>query len=201
MSGMNGMSGEVDIPLLQGMCQAGKGNFYYMKDPDTCVRAFAYELAGLLTTVGQEITITVEPTKHLEIQEVCDDVDVEEKDGKAVISLTDLMAEEKKYLMLKVCVVNQQLEKPLFCKSHRHCSRNRLFCQFGSFLPGGAPGLGQQLLIFNTQFPGELKHIIRTFNGAGQSRQIGEDAVHDLYFIFGIVQRTLILDSCFKYKL
>jgi len=112
MSGFNGMSGGVDIPLLQSMCQAGKGNFYYMKDPDSCVRAFAYELAGLLTTVGQNIKITVEPTQHLTIDEIMDDVDVEEKDGKAVISITDVMAEEKKYVALKIKTTKQDKAFP-----------------------------------------------------------------------------------------
>jgi hypothetical protein len=109
---MTGMSGEIDVSLLQNISQAGKGNFYYMEDPDTCVRAFAYELAGLLTTVGQNISIKIQPTAHISIQEIMDDVDCKDSGNSAVISLTDIMAEERKFLLLKIKIKKQNKSFP-----------------------------------------------------------------------------------------
>ncbi len=96
-----GMEGELNIQLLQAMANSGKGNYYYMSDPDSCGRAFASELGGLLTVVGQDIKITIDP-KKMEIVEVMDDVDVVDKEGKAIITIPDILAEEARYILVKV---------------------------------------------------------------------------------------------------
>jgi len=99
--GNSEFSHDLDIDLLQNMSKMGCGNSYYMKDPDTCTRSFAYELAGLLTTVGQNIRIEVQPTKHMDIKEVMDDCDCEERDGNVIINIPDIISEEERYLMIE----------------------------------------------------------------------------------------------------
>lgn len=108
MNAFNGMGGELNVLLLQQMAEKGKGNYYYMSDPDSCGRAFANELAGLLTVVGQNIKISITPkdiglpVTRMQIMEVLDDYAVEDKNGTAVISIPDIFAEETKYVLLKV---------------------------------------------------------------------------------------------------
>jgi Ca-activated chloride channel homolog len=98
-----GMGGELDVKLLESIAEKGKGNYYYMSDPDSCGRAFANELAGLLTVVGQNIKITVTPKNgHISIDSVLDDYDVEDINGAAVITIPDIISEESKYILLKV---------------------------------------------------------------------------------------------------
>lgn len=99
--GMTGMDGELDVRFLQALSRIGKGNYYYMKDPDSCSRAFAYELAGLLTIAAQSITVEIEASKFFEVTEVLEDVDSDIKDGKVTITLPDVMAEEDKFVLLK----------------------------------------------------------------------------------------------------
>jgi hypothetical protein len=103
----NGMGGEINVRLLENMSKQGKGNYYYMSDPDTCGRAFANELAGLLTSVAQNIKITLTPTKNMVIEEILDDVKVDDQNGTAIISLQDIFAEETKYILVKVKTLRQ----------------------------------------------------------------------------------------------
>jgi len=109
-------SWDLDLDLLQNMSNMGKGNSYYMKDPDTCTRAFAYELAGLLTTVGQSIRIEVQPTKHIEIIEILDECDCEERNGSAIINIPDIISEEERYLMVKFKTMEQDKVFPRMTK-------------------------------------------------------------------------------------
>jgi Ca-activated chloride channel homolog len=99
---ITGMGGEINVALLQDMAKSGKGNYYYIANPDSCGRAFANELAGLLTVVGQDIKIRIEPTQFLKVEEVLDDLNVEDQNGVAVINITDLLAGETRYILAKV---------------------------------------------------------------------------------------------------
>jgi len=105
----SGMDGEVDLRLLQEMAQKGKGNYYFMKDPDSCSKAFAYELAGLLTTVGQKVQVMLESIKGIAVIEVLDDYDVEDKSGLPVVKVNDLLAEETKYICFKIKCKKQNI--------------------------------------------------------------------------------------------
>lgn len=103
---LNGMGNELNVDLLEDIANAGLGNFYYMSDPDTCAKAFANELAGLLTSVAQRIEIKIE-SKHSKIIEVLDDVDVEEKDGNTIITVPDIYSGETRYILIKVLTDKQ----------------------------------------------------------------------------------------------
>ena len=107
----NGMGGELNVTLLEQMADKGKGNYYYMSDPDSCGKAFASELAGLLTVVAQKVKITITPEKdRMQLKEVLDDVDVTDEDGKVTITIPDVMAGETKYVLLSIKTSKQ--EKP-----------------------------------------------------------------------------------------
>lgn len=103
ISSFNGMGGELNVSLMEKMSERGKGNYYYMADPDSCGKAFATELAGLLTVVAQKVKITLAPEKdRLKVLEVMDDVDVTEEEGNVIISIPDVIAGETRYVLLKV---------------------------------------------------------------------------------------------------
>jgi len=85
------------------MARAGKGNTYYMKDADTAAKAFATELGGLLTTVAQDITVTFEPVAdRIDVKEVLEDYNVEDKGTSLEVKIPDVMSEETKYVTFKV---------------------------------------------------------------------------------------------------
>lgn len=99
----NGMGGELNVSLLEQMSDKGKGNYYYMSDPDSCGKAFASELAGLLTVVAQKVKITITPEKErMQIKEVMDDVDVTDDNGSVTITIPDIMAGETKYVLVAI---------------------------------------------------------------------------------------------------
>lgn len=103
VSSFNGMGGELNVTLMEKMSEMGKGNYYYMADPDSCGKAFATELAGLLTVVAQKVKIIIVPEKdRMKILEVMDDVDVTETEGQVVISIPDVIAGETRYILIKV---------------------------------------------------------------------------------------------------
>jgi Mg-chelatase subunit ChlD len=98
-----GMGGEINLDLLEKMADAGRGNFYYMRDADSAARAFAAELGGLMSTVAQDVRITVESDPALiELTEALEDLDVEDAGDSLVIRLPDLMADETKFITLAI---------------------------------------------------------------------------------------------------
>ena len=104
-----GMGGEVNLDLLERMAEAGNGNFYYMKDADSAARAFANELGGLITTVAQEIRITVRPDQsRITLKEVLEDLDVDDKGDAVEIHIPDVLAEEIKLVTLAVTCKKQK---------------------------------------------------------------------------------------------
>jgi hypothetical protein len=108
-----GMSGEVNIGLLQGMADAGHGNFYYMKDADSASQAFANELGGLLSTVGQQIKIDITAVKdRVDIKEVLEDLDVEDKGEKLIVSIPDIMSGETKYVTMPIVCKKRDADEP-----------------------------------------------------------------------------------------
>lgn len=103
-----GMGGEINLDLLERMAEAGRGNFYYMRDADSAARAFAAELGGLITTVAQDVKITVEPDgSRIEVTEVLEDLDVEDTGDSLVVRLPDVMADETKFITLALVCKKQ----------------------------------------------------------------------------------------------
>jgi hypothetical protein len=107
-----GMSGEVNIGLLTSMAEAGRGNFYYMKDADSASLAFANELGGLLSTVAQNLKIEVTPVKdRVDVKEVLEDLDVEDKNDTLVVTIPDIMAGETKYITMPIVCKKRDSEE------------------------------------------------------------------------------------------
>jgi len=92
---MFGYGDDAAQELLDSMAAKGKGNFAYVKDPDSALAAFGKELGGLLSSYGQDIVIGVTPHGGHVISEVLTDAEVDEEvDGLVRIKLPQILSEE-----------------------------------------------------------------------------------------------------------
>jgi Ca-activated chloride channel family protein len=110
-----GYGADHDVELLQSMAKTGKGNFYFIENPDQCGQAFGRELGGLLTCAAQAIKVKVTTKPDVKILEVLSDFDVVADDknrNEATITVDDVYSEERRRILLK-------LELPVMDKSGR----------------------------------------------------------------------------------
>ncbi|XFA72009.1 VWA domain-containing protein [Thermosynechococcaceae cyanobacterium Okahandja] len=56
--------------LLAAMASSGDGNFYHIENPDQLPAIFLNELQGLVTTVGREVNLGVEPYGNVTLNQV-----------------------------------------------------------------------------------------------------------------------------------
>lgn len=108
VTGGRGWYNDLDVDFLEELSETGVGNYYYMKDADTCRSSFANELAGLISSVANDVEITITPKDgRLEILEVLDDIDVEESDGAVKVVFSDIISEQQRRLLVKCKTVKQ----------------------------------------------------------------------------------------------
>lgn len=65
-----GVGNGFDEELMEGIADAGGGNFYYVEKPDDIPSIFSKELDGLLSVVAQNINLTLKPSKTLQITNI-----------------------------------------------------------------------------------------------------------------------------------
>ena len=101
---MFGYGSDHDPELLTGMAKAGKGNFYFVQNPDDAPRAFGKELGGLASTFAQNVKLKLDSAEGVELIEVLNDLDVAEHEtGKScTVNIDDLFAEEHVNVLVKV---------------------------------------------------------------------------------------------------
>lgn len=92
--------------LMTEISKQGKGNNYYIENPDSVAKVFAVELGGLLTCYAQDIVLTIKTHKGAVVSNVLNDLDVETKqdaDGELVtqIKIGDIYAGEKRDVVVK----------------------------------------------------------------------------------------------------
>ena len=98
-----GYGNDHDVKILTELSKLGKGNYYYIKNPDDALTAFARELGGLLSCSGQNFKFTVMPKDKAKIVKVLSDFTSKELDGGAVqITINDIYSEETKNLVFEV---------------------------------------------------------------------------------------------------
>jgi uncharacterized protein YegL len=99
--------------LLQGMSTIGKGNYAFVKDPDSALSAFGKELGGLLSTYAQNITVQITPRNGHRLSEVLTDLDVEEEvDGQVTLKIPQVVSEETMNLVIKAKMNTQKSAGP-----------------------------------------------------------------------------------------
>jgi len=107
-----GYGTDANQELLADLAKRGGGNYAFIKHPDEALSAFGKELGGLLSTYAQSIVIDLAPHNGHKIEGVISDVDVEEKDGKVVIKLGDLLSEEERHVVIAMKLSEQAQALP-----------------------------------------------------------------------------------------
>lgn len=87
--------------LLSAVADAGRGNYYYIKNPDEIPSVFAQELEGLLSVVAQAVRVSVEGKSGAEVRSVLGYKPDFTLSG-ASVDLPDMFASETKTLLFEV---------------------------------------------------------------------------------------------------
>lgn len=92
-----GVGEDFNEELLMAMAEGGRGNFYYIEDPDQIPAIFEQELHGLLQVVGQNLELTVAGLKV----ETAFGYEPVAEEGRLRFLLPDLYSGEEKILLLR----------------------------------------------------------------------------------------------------
>jgi Ca-activated chloride channel family protein len=107
-----GYGSDANQELLADLAKRGEGNYAFIKHPDEALSAFGKELGGLLSTYAQGIVLDLAPHNGHKIEDVLSDVDVEEKDGKVIIKLGDILSEEERHVVIAMKLTEQTQALP-----------------------------------------------------------------------------------------
>ncbi len=69
-----GVGDDYNEDLLESMAMAGDGNYYYIESPVQLADIFQTELQGLMATLGQKMSLGLEPADGVEVLEVLNDL-------------------------------------------------------------------------------------------------------------------------------
>jgi hypothetical protein len=106
-----GYGEDCDQELLADLAKKGDGTYYFVKNPDDALTAFARELGGLLSRYAHNIVIDAAAFNGHEIVEVVSDVDVEEDGKKVKVTLPEILSEEERHVVFSLKLSKQS--KPL----------------------------------------------------------------------------------------
>lgn len=99
-----GLGDDFNEDLMMEMANAGGGAFYFIESPEVAPEIFKEELTGLLSVVGQNLTITVTPTPHVSLIKQMNAYPMH-TDGKEVtFKLGDVFGGEHKTLVLELSI-------------------------------------------------------------------------------------------------
>ncbi len=90
--------------LMMAMAEAGGGAFYFIESPEVTPIIFQEELAGLLSVVGQNLTITLTLSKHIRSGTQLNTYPSEVNGHEVKFQLGDVFADEEKTLMLELVI-------------------------------------------------------------------------------------------------
>lgn len=90
--------------LLTTMAHEGGGNFYFIDNPDKIPEIFARELQHLLEVVGQNLTITLIPSRDVQFVRQLNAYPMQIAQNEVVFRMGDLSGDEVKTLLLEVSV-------------------------------------------------------------------------------------------------
>jgi Ca-activated chloride channel family protein len=90
--------------LLTRMAKEGGGAYYFIDNPDQAPAIFEEELRGLLNVVGQNLTITLMPTREVQMTRQLNAYPTEKSGDAVIFRLGDLFADELKTLLIELSV-------------------------------------------------------------------------------------------------
>lgn len=71
-----GVGNRYNEDLLEAIATQGDGNYYYINTPSQLPKAFEREMQALVATVGQRVTLDIQPQGDVEIEDVLNDLKV-----------------------------------------------------------------------------------------------------------------------------
>jgi Ca-activated chloride channel family protein len=112
-----GYGADHDSDLLSALAQGG--GFHYISSADAILGAFGAELGGLIATYGQNVELTVEAAKDVEIVEVLNELKTKRnEDGDVTVTCDDLLAEQPYVVVVKMKALPttqaEGADRPLF---------------------------------------------------------------------------------------
>jgi len=97
-----GFGADHNVELLKNLASRFDGMYYYMKDERSIIEGFANCLGGMLSTVAQDIELTLKPSpgvKDFVVRK--DDNVIYHADGSATVKFGDLQAEEARHVVVQ----------------------------------------------------------------------------------------------------
>lgn len=70
-----GVGDDYDENLLEAIARSGDGNFYHIESPRQLPVIFESELLGLMATLGQKVSLGIEPLGEVRVSDVLNDLD------------------------------------------------------------------------------------------------------------------------------
>jgi Ca-activated chloride channel family protein len=70
-----GVGDNYNEDLLEAMANAGDGHYYYIESPTQLVDIFQTELQGLMATLGQRVSLGIEPQGNVTVSDVLNDLE------------------------------------------------------------------------------------------------------------------------------
>src|SRR5262249_4908548 len=69
-----GVGAQYNEDLMEAMATAGDGHYYYIESPAQLVDIFQSELMGLMATLGQKVSLGLEPQGNVVVTDVLNDL-------------------------------------------------------------------------------------------------------------------------------
>lgn len=99
-----GLGKDFNEDLMMEMAHSGGGAFYFIESPEVAPEIFKEELTGLLSVVGQNLTISIEPNEHVSNLRQLNAYSVRMDGKKTSFILGDIFAHEVKTLVLELSI-------------------------------------------------------------------------------------------------
>jgi len=89
---------------MMAMADAGGGAFYFIESPEVAPLIFQEELRGLLSVVGQNLTVSIEPTQYITAVNQLNAYNMHTDGRRVSFSLGDVFGDEVKTLILELSI-------------------------------------------------------------------------------------------------
>lgn len=96
-----GVGDDYHEDLMESMARAGDGHYYFIESPVQLVDIFQSELQGLMATVGQKVSLGLEPGTGVVVSDVLNDL---EKTSTGRLMLPNLVLEMPIYVLVRLKV-------------------------------------------------------------------------------------------------
>jgi Ca-activated chloride channel family protein len=105
-----GIGDDFNEDLMQGIALSGDGNYYFIQNPDQLPSIFNAELQGIMATIGQKVSLGINPFSPVELVDVFNDL---EKTEYGRYKLPNLMAGNQVDVVLRLKIPPMTESAPL----------------------------------------------------------------------------------------